>query len=325
MTARGVAFAGGSITLLLLAAWSLAPWVREPLAPSPANRDEGQGPVAVMVAVSLPPTQVGVQRTASPASGWTLTPVAPTATSSSGVAVLLHQPRFAPRVDVEGEVWAAFAATPRGDPRARWAAVADRLARLGLACDWERDWTGGGLSEAQPEADGDLRLALVLTGDAIGVVRVTAAMVDVRLPLWATAEVVFAPGDPAWDHAAAWSASAFAGPHLLRPGAVVPAACLRVVAWREATPLTVGFSDPLLPAPGGRAVVTFAPKRRERDLDLPPGSLALRCAASGWSSVEIALGAPRAPLRVIELGVPFGEYGTSPAPRSARALGAGGW
>lgn len=252
---------------------------------------------------------------AAPAApSWSLLPQPAPATPSVGVAAVLRQPRFSPRIDIEAEVWAAFVASRTGDQVHRWSAVADRLARLGLECRHEAAWAGGSVRVEMTRDTGEVLVALVVTATSVGLARLTVDASAVAIPLVgvATIDLGGTNSDGEAPVAWAWSASAFPGPHRL-PGSGVPAGAVRVVLVTTRQPLTIAFADPMFLPAGTRGVPCVS--RQRRALDVAPGGsgpVILRCHAEGWRPIDVPLAsAAERPAHVVEFGDRFGDYGQS--------------
>lgn len=314
MSTRGAALAA-TLVLLSAAVFAVRPRLDEVVVaevPAPA-------PGADVVFTS-PTTEARMVRAPTPAiassSSWTLLPQPASATPTLGVSAVLRQPRFAPRIDIEAEVWAAFVDSA-GDHRERWSAVADRLARVGLECRREEAWVGGSVSVELARDPGDVLLAVVVTASSVGLARLTVDASTVAIPVVGVADVDIGVtvgdegtfGRGATIEAWAWSASAFPGPHRL-PGAGVPAGALRVVSITAREPLTVSFADPMFLPAGTRGAPCLPRKRRVQEL-APGGSgpLVLRCRAEGWPPIDVTLAtAAQRPASLVELGDRYGDY-----------------
>lgn len=328
MSTRGATLVG-TLVLLAMAMFALRP-VLVPVAvavapePGPAPRSD-----VTFVATATEADATRAPTAAAAASpSWRLLPQPAPATPSVGVAAVLRQPRFSPRIDIEAEVWAAFVASRAGDQPHCWPAMADRLARLGLECRREEAWAGGSVDVGMTRDAGEVLVALVVTTASVGLARLTAGASVVAIPLVGVATIDVGGTNPDGEVLAAWawSASAFPGPHRL-PGSAVPSGALRVVLVTAREPLTLAFAEPLFLPAGTRG--TPCVSRQRRALDLAPagsGPVALRCRAEGWRSIDVPLAsAADRPVRIVEVGDRFGDYGQSlassreaPAPPPSR-------
>lgn len=313
MSARGAALAA-TLLLFAVAMFALRPHLDHVVVAAASELAPAPG-TDVVSALSI--SEARVARAPTPAiamSSWTLLPQPAPATPVVGIVAVLGQPRFSPRIDIEAEVWAAFVGNPSGDPRARWSAVADRLARVGLGSRHEAAWVGGSVSVEMSRDATETRIAVVVTSSSVGAARLTVDACVVAIPVVGVATVEPGEALEAW----AWSASAFPGPHRL-PGAGVPAGEVRVVSISARDPLTVVFADPMF-LPAGTRATPCLPRGR-RVLELAPGAtgpVVLCCRAEGWRSIEVALASAAArPATIVELGDRPGDYGNSLSPAQA--------
>lgn len=313
MSTRGATLAG-TLALLAAAMFVMRPGlvpgvVNAAPEPAPAPRADAVWATAMEAGAARAPTDAAA---ASPS--WSLLPQPAPATPTIGVAAVLRQPRFSPRIDIEAEVWAAFVASRTGDQPHCWSAVADRLARLGLECQQEEAWAGGSVRVEMARDAEEVLVALVVTTASVGLARLTVDVTTVAIPLVgvATVDLGGTLADGAAVEAWVWSASAFPGPHRL-PGAGVPAGAVRVILVTARQPLTLAFADPMFLPAGTRG--TPCVSRQRRALDLAPGGsgpVALRCRAEGWRSIDVPLAsAAERPVRIVEVGDRFGDYGQS--------------
>jgi len=306
--ATGSVLAGVGLALLFLA------WVAWPSEAAPRAAS-----MAVVTADTLPEPRALLAATrntpASPRAVATETTriairiQAPRGTPTHGVVRLLRRPEFAPDVRLEDELWAAFAAGPRGDLFELSAWVFDRLARVGYERVGERTWVGEDEVTFDREGQGaggtGATAAVALSAQAVGFLWQPGPGMHV-LPIIGAGEVVLPDAGPAW----AWSEGAFPGPHDVGDGKPVPAAKTWVVQWLAAAHRTLRYYDPVEPGAGGKATPSWTPARRTRVVTAAvgqPAALVHAWPAAG-RSLRLPVGPPEGGSVVVH------EEGRSPGP-----------